>query len=106
MWLILNVLRKYHVLVSCDLSAGRKVYGFLGHSAHSGCSRCLKKFSGTVGNIYSEFNRNEWKPRSTEEHRKVALNLHGKTTRAAVDQTESATGYHDTVLLKLPGLKC
>lgn len=34
--------------VACDLPAGRKVCGFLGHTAKYGCSRCYKEFSGTV----------------------------------------------------------
>lgn len=32
---------------ACDLPAGRKVCGFLGHSARLGCSRCLKEFPGS-----------------------------------------------------------
>ena len=35
--------------VSCDLPAGQKVCGILGHGARLGCSRCLKEFSGQVG---------------------------------------------------------
>ena len=35
--------------VACDIPAGRKVCGFLGHNSHLGCSRCFKTFSGTVG---------------------------------------------------------
>ena len=30
--------------VACDLPAARKVFGFLGHNAALGCSRCLKSF--------------------------------------------------------------
>ena len=37
--------------LACDLPAGRKVGGFLGHSAHLGCSRCLKHFVGRVGEM-------------------------------------------------------
>ena len=33
--------------VSCDIPAGRKVCGFLGHSANLGCTRCLQNFSPT-----------------------------------------------------------
>ena len=32
------------VAVSCDLPAGRKVCGFLSHSASLGCSRCYTEF--------------------------------------------------------------
>jgi len=42
--------------VTCDLPAGRKVCGFLSHSATLGCSKCLKEFPGAVGNKdYSGF---------------------------------------------------
>ena len=34
--------------VSCDLPAARKTCGFLSHSAALGCSKCLKKFPGSV----------------------------------------------------------
>ena len=51
--------------VACDLPAGRKVCGFLGHSATLGCSRCLKAFPGAVGcKNYSGFNRSLWQPRT------------------------------------------
>ena len=34
--------------VSCDLPAGRKICGFLGHDARLGCSRCFKVFNGII----------------------------------------------------------
>lgn len=30
--------------ISCDIPAGHKLYGFLGHSANLGCSKCYKVF--------------------------------------------------------------
>ena len=51
--------------VTSDLPAGRKACGFLGHGAFSGCSKCLKQFSGSVGNMnYSGFDRENWKDRT------------------------------------------
>ena len=89
--------------VSCDLPAGRKVCGFLGHGAHLGCSRCLKKFSGTVGDMdYSGFNRQIWAARSSEEHKKIAKQIRQAKSKAAKEAIESSTGYRDTELLKLP----
>lgn len=89
--------------VSCDLPAGRKVCGFLSHSAHMGCHRCLKKFVGGVGSMdYSGFDRDKWKLRSTDEHKQVASKLRTAKTRAARDVIESTTGYRDTKLLQLP----
>lgn len=44
--------------IACDIPAGRKVCGFLGHNAHLGCSRCFKNFTGTVGSMnFSGFDR-------------------------------------------------
>ena len=40
-----NVVRCMLVCCACDLPAGRKACGFLGHSAKLGCSHCLKKFA-------------------------------------------------------------
>ena len=37
--------------VASDLLAGRKLCGFLSYSAKLGCSRCLNKFTGSVGAI-------------------------------------------------------
>lgn len=56
--------------ISCDLPAGRKMCGFLGHNARLGCSRCLKKFPGPFGSLdYSGFDRENWEMRSSEKHR-------------------------------------
>lgn len=58
------------ICLSCDLPAGRKVAGLLGHSANLGCSKCYKKFStGQFGKQdYSGFNRNTWERRTNEKH--------------------------------------
>lgn len=46
--------------VACDLPAGRKLCGFLGHSAKFGCSKCLKVFPGSAGTMnYSGFDRSQ-----------------------------------------------
>ena len=63
--------------VACDLPAGRKVCGFLGHSAHYGCSRCKKIFSGSIGSKdYSGFDRERWPKRCGKLHRRVGLGIH------------------------------
>ena len=55
--------------VACDLPGGRKVCGFLSHSAAKGCSKCLKVFPGLVGTMcYSGFDRSLWPPRTNEIH--------------------------------------
>ena len=61
---IVSDIRCALMCVSCDILAGRKIWGFLGHSAHLGSSKCLKEFSGTVGSMdYSGFDRHSWKLR-------------------------------------------
>ena len=43
---------------TCDIPAGCKVCGFLGHNARLGCFKCLKQFEGGVGPInFSGFDR-------------------------------------------------
>ena len=62
--------------VACDMPAGRKVCGFLGHTAHYGCSRCKKKFTGSVGNMdYSGFCRETWPNRCGNSHWCIGLTM-------------------------------
>lgn len=89
--------------VSCDLPAGRKVCGFLGHAAQCGCSRCGKSFEETIGQMdYSGFDRDSWSPRSAAEHRQVCQRLLSCRTKKDKHDIESNTGYYYSVLLKLP----
>lgn len=88
---------------SCDLPAGRKLCGLLSYNAHKGCSRCLKEFKGTPGQMdYSGFERDTWMKRSEVEHRQVISILSSYTTKSAVTLKESETGYRYTELLRLP----
>ena len=58
------------VCCSCDLPAGRKLCGFLGHSAHMGCSKCTKHFPSFENGLdYSGFERDEWTARTNISHR-------------------------------------
>ena len=71
-----QVIRGALLCVACDLPAGRKTCGFLGHSANLGCSKCFKIFKGDITNKdYSGFNRSEWKVRSNKEHRESDFKL-------------------------------
>lgn len=89
----LNCTRKIHcalMIVSCDLPAGRKICGFLGHSARLGCSRCLKEFVGGVGSMdYSGFDRENWHPRTRAEHNIAAFAMQNLITATAVEAAES-----------------
>ena len=42
-WAVKNILCAL-LCVACDIPAGRKICGFLGHSVRLGCARCLKEF--------------------------------------------------------------
>jgi hypothetical protein len=89
--------------VSCDIPAGRKLCGFLGHNANLGCSKCFKIFPGAVGQKkYSGFNRDTWSPRTEAKHRADVLRLSHCTTVTARNGLESKLGCRYSALLDLP----
>ena len=89
--------------VACDLPAGRKVCGFLGHNARLGCSRCLKEFRGGVGSMdYSGFERHNWRLRDGCKHVQDSLKLLTINSRSKLLQEESKLGCRYSVLVKLP----
>lgn len=90
---------------SCDLPAGRKLCGFMGHSAHMGCSKCKKYFPSIEGEKkldYSGFQRNEWTPRTNDGHRKDVLQLKNCKSKTELAQKESELGCRHSSLLDLP----
>ena len=89
--------------VACDLPAGRKLCGFPSFTARYGCSRCLKKFRGSVGSMdYSGFDRNQWPPRSGTTHRRVAISLKNFKTKSQQLNEEFNSGCKYSDLLRLP----
>lgn len=89
--------------VTCDLPAGKKVAGFLGHMARLGCSKCLKEFGGSFGNMdYSGFNRSSWPPRTNDSHRSDINKIKQSRNKTQRNQKESEYGCRYSVLLKLP----
>ena len=91
--------------VACDLPAGRKLCGFLGHSAKLGCSKCLKKFPGKPGSMnYSGFNRLLWPKRNSDSHRKHTDKILKCNTKTDKAKMESKYGCRYSVLLRLPYL--
>ena len=98
------------ICVTCDIPAGRKVCGFLGHSAQLGCTKCLKPFPGSVGAMnYSGFNRSTWPPRTVESHRINIQRIQQFKTKHAQMVLESKLGCRYSVLMQLPyfdPLKC
>ena len=92
------------ICCSCDLPAGRKLCGFLGHNARLGCSKCQKEFfSVSFGNQdFSGFNRDSWTPRSNESHRRDSESLLMCTSKTQLRRKESELGCRYSYLLKLP----
>ena len=89
--------------VSCDIPAGRKICGFLGHGARLGCMRWYKAFPSKPGTMdYSGFDRENWQPRTREEHNDDALALKKLTTTSAVEHAERKAGCRYSELLRLP----
>jgi len=88
--------------VTCDMPAGRKVCGFLGHSATLGCSKYLKEFPGAAGNKdYSGFDTSEWPKRTNEGHRDSIFKI--KKCKTKTKQKEEAKyGCRNSCLLELP----
>lgn len=97
------VVRCALLCVSCDLPAGRKLCGFLGHSAKLGCSKCYKEFPGTVGMMdYSGFDRTEWKLRTNSIHRSSVHKVCKASSKQEQAKIESAEGCRYSCLLELP----
>ena len=77
--------------------------GFLSHAAAKGCSKCMKNFSGVVGNInYSGFDRSLWPPRTNITHRKNVEEIIKCNTKTSRAKRESDFGCRYSILLDLP----
>ena len=97
-----EVVRCALLCCACDLPAGRKVCGFLSHSASLGCSKCLKSFRGTVGNMdYSGFERHSWPIRTNTTHRQNVELVKQSRTKTEQCQKETQYGCRYSVLLRL-----
>ena len=89
--------------VACDLPAGRKVCGFLGHSAHLGCSRCFKTFTGAVRTMnYSGFDRENWTCTLGPRHAQDACSLLNFRTKTELKKSESDLGCVTLYYLNYP----
>lgn len=88
--------------VTCDIPAARKCCGFKGHNANLGCSRCLKRFPGGIGNKdFSGFDRTTWPKRTLEHHLEACRRTLQCNTQNAVDAIEVQTGVKYSVLTEL-----
>lgn len=88
--------------VGCDIPATRKLCGFLGHSATLGCSKCLIKFEGPVGNKdYSGFSREDWIERSLDQHTAELRIIQKTKTQTEKKKLESYYGIRYSCLVEL-----
>ena len=102
----------YGYLIGCssDIPANKKLCGFLSHSAHKGCSRCLKEFkSMRIANNhsklnYSGFNERQWNmcKRTDKDHREKAKRISKATDKKHQETLEKEYGMRDSRLLELP----
>ena len=88
--------------VACDIPAARKVCGFKGHAATKGCSKCSKEFPGSIGQKdYSGFDVSTWPKRNLLEHKRIAHQILGCTSRAAMENISTKYGVRYSSLLDL-----
>lgn len=99
----------YGLLIGCssDIPANKKLCGFLSHSAHKGCSRCLKNFpSIRIGNHskinYSGFEDTLWEKRTNEDHRQKAKDICKAQSKREKEKLEKENGLRYSKLLDLP----
>lgn len=85
--------------ISCDIPATRKVCGFLSHHANLGCNKCYKDFSSIETDF---FDRENWIPRTGDQHRKECRKIRKKHTKSKQQCKQSKYGVRDCALLKLP----
>ena len=98
-----KLIRAALICCSCDLPAGRKLCGFLSHSAHLGCSKCTKYFPSTeCGLDYSGFERDSWIARTNRSHRGDVEKLCQCTSKSARQKKEKELGCRYSSLLELP----
>ena len=84
------------------MPAGRKTCGFLGHTATLGCSKCLKKFPGAVGDKdYSSFDITIWPRRTNEAHRSNILEIKMCKTKTKQKEEEARYDCRYSCLLEL-----
>ncbi|XP_052097344.1 uncharacterized protein LOC127732339 [Mytilus californianus] len=100
--LILKCFKLALICVGCDIPASRKLCGFLGHAATSGCNKCKKKFPGTVGEKnYGGFDRLEWPSRDNESHRQECGFINNSTSKGDKENLERQFGTRYSALLEL-----
>ena len=98
-----RVVKAALLCVACDLPAGRKVCGFLSHSATLGCSRCLKEFNGSIGQKdYSGFIRETWPKHTYTKHMEAVRKVSRSKNKTEKTLRERETGCRYSELFRLP----
>ena len=89
--------------MSCDISASRKVVGFLGHNATKGCNKCYKNFAIRYGeeHDFSGIDRENWVLRTEHGHRDDVKKILEQVTKTGMEREESRVGARYSVLLGL-----
>ena len=98
--------------IACDIPASRKVCGFLGHRATSGCNKCYTAFAqvhednGSIWTNYGGFDRTQWTMRTNDNHRErcdqIIQTFRAHGTKTSLTNAESVNGLRYSVLLDLP----
>ena len=94
------------ICVSADIPATRKIGGFLGHMASQGCSRCKKHFNSGGDLDFSGFDRENWQPRNSSEHKCSAKRTLEETSAASQQRLCSELGARYSVLQELEYFDC
>lgn len=98
-----EIVRGAVLCVACDIPAGRKTCGFLGHTAKLGCTRCLKVFPGPVGSKdYSGSDCSQWPKRSNRQHREDVNTIQRCETKTKQQENKAQLGCRYSCLLDLP----
>ena len=91
--------------VACDVPAGQKLGGFLGHRGRRMCTKCLKEFpTEEFGSYtdYSGFEKDDWEYRCHGIHVWYALRAQTAKTKVEQKSIESSHGARYTLLYELP----
>ena len=78
----------------------------LGHMAAQGCNRCKKHFNSGDGFDFSGFNRENWQPRNSCEHKRAAKQTLEETSPTAQQKLCSELGGKYSVLQELEYFDC
>ena len=79
---------------------------FLGHMSSQGCSRCKKSFSSVDGLDFSGFDRENWIPRTSNEHKHSAKRTLDETSYTAQQKLCSHLGARYSVLQEQDYFDC